>query len=647
MSEPRSSPVSNDALDAATVAAQYGMMVRASSAFLPFTLVSYTLITATFYAAVPWWVAYPLPALALLTCALQVWRHKGAASRGDCSQAIKQRLVAEQAWRSVATSVMFGLWSLGICLTAPREAFLIVAALSGITALGAITHATYMYGPMRIVWLATGLPLAIAALVHGDDVSVVVAALYAANALLMERYITRHFDSFRRAVAHRLNSELARAEIARIANTDALTGVANRRALLAAIQALVKDREATGNPFAVGVIDLDGFKPVNDCFGHSAGDSVLVEVARRLEHQIGARGCVARLGGDEFALLIHEAGDHDDILAIGNAAIAALCAPVEVAGTTAQVSASCGFALYPEAGADPAALLEHADEALYLVKGSQRSITAIYDRRRAHDVVRRATLEQRLRRAMHADQLFLEYQPIVCTATGRVLRYEALARWSDEEEGRISPAEFIPIAETCGLIGELSRKLLRQAVNTAATWPADIGLAFNLSASLFTDQTFALTLVTTLEAARMSPSRLMLEITETALARDPEQAIGMLQGLKALGVGVAIDDFGTGYSSFSNLTRLPIDVVKLDRSFIVDCAGNKQQRRIVAGIVDMCKDLGLSCTTEGVETAEQFAFIASIGCDSVQGYHLGRPASARRVAVRHGLATEPATTKVR
>jgi len=642
MERPQFAKVGDDVLEAATIAAQYGMMVRASVSFLPLTLVSYALMAAVFQGTVPWWLLYPLPALAVLTCAAQIGHHTHAAAHGTVSQPLMARLVTHQAWCSIATSVIFGFWSLGLCLTGPPEVFFIVAALSGVTALGATTHATYMFWPMRIVWLATGLPLAIAALLRHDDASIVVAALYAANALLMERYISRHFQSFRRTVAHRLNSETAQSEIARIANTDALTGVANRRALLSAIEKLVKERAHTLRAFAVGVIDLDGFKPVNDCYGHSAGDRVLIEVADRLSTHIGERGRVARLGGDEFAILIFDAEDRQEVLSIGNAAIAALRAPVQILGSSACVSASCGFALFPEAGVNPAALLEHADEALYLVKGSQRSITAIYDPRRERDVVRRATLELRLRRAIQTNSIRLEYQPIVCTATGRVVHYEALARWRDKDAGHISPAEFIPIAEACGLINDLTRRLLRQAVQTAATWPVNVGLAFNLSASLLTDATFPLAVVATLEKARMSPTRLMLEITETALAKDAEQAIAVLERLKLLGLGIAIDDFGTGYSSFSKLARLPVDMVKLDRSFIVNCADDKRQRRIVAGIVDMCKDLGLSCTAEGVETAEQLAFIARTGCDRAQGYHLGRPASARRVAARHGTSVDDA-----
>ncbi|MDO9381723.1 MAG: EAL domain-containing protein [Hyphomicrobiaceae bacterium] len=627
---------------------QHGVLAHTAWAFLPVLVVNLILITSAGIDRAPWWVVFPVPFAAICICGHQYWNLRRHNRTGLTAEEQRQ-VLQTQTWRSAGTAAVVSAWGFAMCVYAPDMAHFF-AAVAGFTAIGSATYVAYLQLPMRLIFIAVATSLLALALATQDYLSFIIAFCFATNALLLELYLSTHYRTFGNVVSQHVeaqskyqDSKRAQAEILSIANTDDLTGVMNRRGFLSEVNALIAERSTSGEVFALGVIDLDGFKPVNDCFGHAAGDRVLIEVARRLSAHVGERGALARLGGDEFALLILHPENKDAVLAEGRAAIRALSAPIEFNGQVAQVSASCGFALYPEAGTTAATLLEHADEALYAVKDERRSAPAIYDGRNATAVVRRATIQQRLRRAMGTAEIYLEYQPIVCTETGRLLCYEALARWKDPEIGQVSPGEFIPIAENCGVMGELSRHLLREALVTATTWPSHVGVSFNVSPTSFADNTLALTIIGCLDAAGLSPSRLTIEITESAFASDHERVCEVLDLLRHVGIRVAMDDFGVGYSSFANLDRLPVDILKLDRSFIADVSADTRRQHIVAGIVEMCHKLKLTCVAEGIEDVAQLDFITKIGCNAVQGYLLGRP--ARPAALTHEI--EPTMARAR
>ena len=620
----------SELIQEAFLGAHHDMVLRASWVFLPMVMVNFASIAMVVIDKAPWWVVFPIPLAAVAVCGYQIW-HAHKTTTLKLTPADYRATLERKGNRAVLIAVALSAWGIAVAAYAPQLMYFI-AAVSGFTAIGSVAYVAYLQGPMRLILGTVGIAMLVVVLVNNDYATFVVACCYASTALLLDVYVSTNSATFSSVVIQHLESQSkyqdskrAQAEISRIANTDHLTGVMNRRGFLAEVEKLIEARQQRQTPFAIGVIDLDGFKPVNDCYGHAAGDQVLTEIARRLTDFARERGTVARLGGDEFAVLFPYLEELDDLTAIGQSAIASLTAPITVSNGVAHVSASCGLAIFPEAGTTSNTLLEHADEALYAAKRHQRSSTAVYDKRNQQTVLRRSLIEQRLRRAIDSDELYLEYQPIVDSRTGQLLSYEALARWHDAEAGMVSPAEFIPIAETCGLIGSLSSRLLRQALQTAATWPDDVMLSFNASPANISDNTLVVSVLAALHATKFPPKRLTLELTETAFA-ESGRVREMLESLRQIGVRIAMDDFGVGYSSFANLDRLPVDVLKLDRSFIADVANDERRRHIVAAIVEMAQRLGLSCVAEGIEDKAQLDFVAQTGCKAAQGYLIGRPA---------------------
>ncbi|MFY9292397.1 MAG: EAL domain-containing protein [Methylorubrum rhodinum] len=417
------------------------------------------------------------------------------------------------------------------------------------------------------------------------------------------------------------------AENGRLAHTDALTGLPNRRSFVARLEETVTQAAATGAQFGVGMIDLDGFKPVNDSLGHGAGDSVLREVARRLE---GAGiGWAARLGGDEFGIIVEGEGDLDGL---GRRICSLLGQPYALREGMAQIGASVGFARFPEAAASAETLVERADFALYHAKAFHRGKAVLFAPDHEAALRRHAAVEQALRRADLATEFHLLYQPIVDVAGGQVEAYEALARWNSPTLGAVSPADFIPVAERSGLILDLTRVLLAKALDAVRGWPADRRLSFNLSAHDIATPESVEALIALVGASGIDPSRIVFEVTETGLMRDLGDARRALSALKSLGPCIALDDFGTGYSSLSYLKRLPVDRLKIDRSFVTQLDGDETSLAIVRAILDLCRHLSLDCIVEGVETTEQMLLLRSIGCRSMQGYLFGKPMPSGEIA---------------
>ncbi|SFL49744.1 putative bifunctional diguanylate cyclase/phosphodiesterase [Methylorubrum salsuginis] len=415
-------------------------------------------------------------------------------------------------------------------------------------------------------------------------------------------------------------------ENSRLALTDALTGLPNRRAFVARLEEAVTHATVTGGRFGVGLIDLDGFKPVNDSLGHGAGDAVLREVARRLEG--AGLGWAARLGGDEFGLIVAEETDLD---AVGRRICALLGQPYLLREGPAQIGASVGFARFPEAAASAETLVDRADFALYHAKSCRRGAAVCFAPEHEAVLRRDAAIEQALRRADLAVEFRLLYQPIVDAVSGRVEAYEALARWQSPTLGFVSPAEFIPVAERSRLIRDLSRVLLGQALDTMRDWPAERRLSFNLSAHDIAAPESVDHLAAMVVASGIDPRRIVFEVTESGLMRDLGDATRALTSLRALGVGIALDDFGTGYSSLSYLQRLPVDRLKIDRSFVIRCAEDETSLNIVRSILDLCRHLTLDCVVEGVETADQLLLLRSVGCRAMQGYLFHKPMPAAAI----------------
>jgi diguanylate cyclase (GGDEF)-like protein len=409
---------------------------------------------------------------------------------------------------------------------------------------------------------------------------------------------------------------------------DALTGLPNRTDLQARLSDALEDVAAgrvTGA--AVMILDLDEFKAVNDTLGHHQGDQLLVEVAARLTAAVGRAGTVARLGGDEFAVLVTGTADEDRVLRIGRRVLRSLEQPIALDGLEVEIGASVGVALAPAHAADPAVLLKRADLAMYDAKSSARSLR-LYEPELHTDSPRRLTLVSELRAALQDGAVEVHVQPKARLRTGEVVGVEALVRWEHPELGWVPPDEFVPVAERSGLIGLLTTRVLDASLAACAEWREsgrDIGIAVNLSARSLQDADLVEEVDRLLRRHGVPADRLTLEVTEGSVMADPARAVALLHQLRDLGVRLSVDDFGTGYSSLSYLQRLPVQEVKIDRSFITGLGKESENLAIVRAIIDLGRHLGLEVVAEGVEDAATQDLLTSMNCDLVQGWHLARP----------------------
>jgi diguanylate cyclase (GGDEF)-like protein len=410
---------------------------------------------------------------------------------------------------------------------------------------------------------------------------------------------------------------------------DALTGLPNRTMLGERLDALLDDPDTVA-PVAVLLMDLDGFKDVNDALGHHTGDVLLIEVARRLLRTIDKRGTLARLGGDEFAVLVPGVTDLAEAVALAHEICAASERPFFLDQLSLEISISVGVALAPMHANDSRTLFQRADVAMYLAK-EKRSGVEVYDEAHDHSSTRRLSLVGELRHAVESDQLQLYYQPQTDLGSGDVISVEALARWPHPTLGFVSPDEFIPIAEQSGMIHLLTRWALRTALADLARWRSrwpQLRMSVNMSTRNLLDTTFVADVTQILAASGVDPEALTLELTESSVMGDPNRSLVMLGQLHELGVRLAIDDFGTGYSSLSYLKRLPVHEVKIDKSFVMNMASDADDTVIVRSTIDLAHNLGLEAVAEGVEDIDTWNLLLGLGCDLGQGYFIAKPLAA-------------------
>ncbi len=440
--------------------------------------------------------------------------------------------------------------------------------------------------------------------------------------------------------------ESANRQLRHLATHDSLTGLPNRALLSDRIAQAIAQADREGRCLAVLVCDLDRFKRINDSLGHRAGDEVLQEVARRLNAVARAADTVARLGGDEFVLLLGSLADPSDALHMAARAVAALESPAQIDGIDVRTSPNIGVAIYPDDGTSIDVLLAHADAAVHSAKQAGRSNVKRYLPGMGDGSGHRVQLESELHRAIAARQFELYYQPKVDTRTGEVRSAEALIRWVHPDRGIVSPAEFIPLAEECGLIGPIGEWVIREACRQARAWQdarvPPLRVSVNLSASQFREDGLLDTIRHALDDAGLQAHFLEVELTESVVMTDPEQSIAILEQLSAMGVLVSVDDFGTGYSSMSYLRRFPIDKLKIDRIFINEIVTRPEDASIVRAIVSLAHSLSLKVVAEGVETSAQLDFLKAAGCDEYQGHHFSRalPAGAFEKLMRDSCTDE-------
>jgi diguanylate cyclase (GGDEF)-like protein len=543
-------------------------------------------------------------------------------------------------------SVGFSAYALRLLNTVAPQDHIYVILFGSLAAVGCAYGLSSYVAAARLPLLLLGLPLAVRSILYGDAAHIGMGMSIGLVILLILQLLAIHNRGFARLVQSHTEIEeererarraerQAKAEKARaklIADTDPLTGLANRRAFLRAIGRRAGTIAKSGGGFALAMVDLDGFKPINDTFGHAAGDLVLQEVGRRLEAAAGEAAMIARTGGDEFALLLPNVRNEGAAKSAGAGVCAALQEPIVVEGREFRISGCCGLTLLSRGDCQVEEALIRADTALYRAKQGGRAGVAVFSPDMDAEHRWRKQVEAALRIPAMQDQIGLVFQPIRDLATGELRSFEALARWDHPQLGRVPPDQFVPVAEQINVIEEISDKLLRKAAEEAGRWAGSVRLSFNVSAVQLCTAGSSGRLLAVLEETGMDPARLQVEVTETALLVDFEVARRNLQDLRAAGARIVLDDFGAGHASISYLREMQFDGIKLDGSLVAPVADSLRARRLLKGVLDLCSALGLPCVAEHIETQEQLAVLRELGCRDGQGYILSPPLHAAAAA---------------
>ena len=584
----------------------------------------------------PWQLSILVPGLLIAGCLLRmlVWLKRQSA---DMSLEAVTRQFAVTTLLAPVLGLLFISWTFSLYPYGDAAMRGQVAATFAITATCNI-YCLLHYPAASLILAAFTVPLFTGFLsLTGSPTLMAFGVDLFIVALCMCYMVLRSAQDFAQMIAAQAATMRLSDENSRLANSDMLTELPNRRQFFDQLEAAYSRHKNAGR-FYVGAIDLDGFKPVNDIFGHIVGDRLLVECASRFAALAQGDACrrrgffVARLGGDEFGLIIETDDDDNDMIDLGRAICARLKEPFALEGVVATISASVGFAAFPDAGATPAQLYERADYALYFAKQHHRGDVVMFTPEHEKQMKGVAIIEQALRCADLDTELSLAFQPLLEIDSRRVIAFEALARWSSPELGQVSPDQFIAVAERSDLINRLTRTLLRKALAAAAQWPAEMRLSFNLSCRDLISPAAITQIIAIVEQSGVAPRRIDFEVTETALLPDFARATESLLALKRIGARISLDDFGAGYSSLNYVHRLPLDKIKIDRSFVQEMETNKSSRDIVKTMIAMCGNLHLDCVTEGIETEEQLAMLKSVGGTMAQGYLFGKPIAPEDVA---------------
>lgn len=565
---------------------------------------------------------------------------KGRQREHTPQQAIKQLRATNLL--SFPIAVVCTLWAISVLPYGDTYQQAHVVFFMGITVIGCIFSLMHLRSAALIVTGTVTVPFFIAMCLTGEPTFIATGANVILVTIPMIMILLTHYQNFRQLMESRqtllqqqnamreqnLAMQSLSDENLRLANLDTLTLLANRRSFFQMLErAFARAQEQSGT-LAVGVIDLDGFKPVNDMYGHAAGDKVLVEIGKRLSQLAERDLTIYRLGGDEFALLLEGDASESRANTIGQAICDLIAQRINIGSGLVQVTASVGFALYPDVGQTGQEVYERADYALYTAKRRHRAGTVIFSADQANELSRQAVVEDAMITADLDNELYLVYQPISRASDLKCIGYETLARWNSPRIGPVSPAEFIPVAEHNGRITLMTRLLLERALSVAAKWPKDVYLSFNLSAHDLSSPENCLKIVAIVLKSGFDPSRINFEVTETAILHDFDQASNSIQMLRELGAGIALDDFGTGFSSLNHVHKLPLTKIKIDGSFVRDIHQRKTSFKIVKSVLALSADMGLDAIAEGVETLEELQVLQTLGVGSVQGYYISRPVSA-------------------
>ena len=539
-------------------------------------------------------------------------------------------------WIAAPIAAGFTVWSFALYPYGDPFAKSQVAFYMAVTVIGCIFSLMHLRSAALIVTLVVDVPYVLFFWATGEPTlkAIAVNNLLVSGAMVTVLFI--YYRDFADLVASRKSLLAQQAatqalsdENFRLANLDSLTELPNRRRFFAELSSAFTDAERRGVRVAVGIIDLDGFKPINDNYGHTVGDRVLIEAGRRIREVCEGFGPqrveFARLGGDEFGLVVCGDPDDADLMRLGERIGDQVKLPYQLDTAHTGLSCSIGFALFPQSATTAEALYECADYSLYHAKRHLRGRTVIFSSELEAEIRSRGVIENLLRTADFSTEMDLVFQPIVDAMSEHTAGFEVLARWHSSRLGLVSPADFIPAAERIGLIRPLTQALLVRALATARTWPDHIRLSFNLSAHDVCSPEGILPLIAIVEKSGLPPHRIDFEITETAVTFDFVRAQQSIAALKAMGCGISLDDFGTGYSSLSHVHWLPLDKIKIDRSFIADVNDNPVSHKIIKSLTGLCDDMEIACVAEGVETRAQLDTLRRLGCDFIQGYYFAKP----------------------
>lgn len=619
-----------DAENPQLIKAQHAAFIKQIPLLYFMLMTNVVALSLTHFSAAPPMLTLYIPGILCIGCCIRIWgwwrsRHNAVSHQG----AVRQ--LQSTVYVGVLLGMGFSAWSLSLFPYGNAYTQVHVAFFMAITVIGCIFCLMHLRTAALLIAGVVLTPFTLFFASTGNAVFVAIAINMALVAIAMVYILLKHYGNFvdliesqKALVAKQAETQKLSDENRRLADTDSLTELPNRRSFRAEFVRRLTRATLEQRKLTVGIIDLDGFKAVNDAFGHAAGDHLLIEAARRLREFSNEKVFSARLSGDEFGLLIDATLDDAELLTLTERICQSLQQPYHIRGITANVSGSCGIARQTD-GSSAVQLFERADYALYHAKQNRRGHAIVFSQEHERQITNRSRVDQELKNADLEAEFYVLFQPFVDSATNAILGFEALARWESPSLGRVTPDVFIPAAERGEMMGTVTNILLRKALAQAGQWPAGTRLSFNLSARDIVSRETIDMLLRTIAESGFNPSCLDLEVTETAVMTNFDLAVSNINLLMAHGIGIALDDFGTGHSSLGYVHRLPLRKIKIDRSFITDIDSNVLSRNIIRTIVDLCRNIGCVCVIEGMETAEQVVILRSLGCGIMQGYYFGRP----------------------
>jgi diguanylate cyclase (GGDEF)-like protein len=591
--------------------------------------VNAAILAYTHRALAPGFLTLTIPAVLIACCLIRMLVWLRPIGQRDLEADVALRRMRRAIWLALVFAMAFAVWSLCLDRYGGPYEHGHVAVFVSVTVLGCVFCLTFLPTAALLICLTALGMFLVYCVTTGSATLTAVAINIALVAAVILKILRDTYDSFvelevaqRDLRAERRQAQALGDENARLAQTDALTGLPNRRYFFATLENLLESGE--DKVFCVGLIDLDRFKPVNDTYGHAQGDRLLQVIGTRLIAQCDPSVTIARLGGDEFGFIVP--GGPDEAEAIAQKFCAAIRSPARIGEVTMAVGGSAGIAIYPESARTAHSLYDRADFALYHAKNHRRGQCVRFSDHLETLIRSEQALDAAMQSADLSHELSVAYQPIIATESNQPVGFECLARWTSPTLGVIAPEMMIAAAERVGRAREVTATLFDHALDTLARLPHPISVSFNLSGHDISDAETIGTLLERIETSGSDARRLLFEITETTLIAELDTARIVLERLRATGARIALDDFGTGYSSLSSLHQLPLDMVKIDRSFaprLDETVG----RRLISAIRNLARALSLECVIEGIETEDQLLSARIAGFSLAQGFHIARPMS--------------------